>query len=93
MFHVRQPKAAIDGVAMFLIGCLLLAGAIIVNVAVTAIANIAAAGEASAPLSPFDFDADGDIDLRDFAVFQNTFDLDYFAVFRLGFTGPYVEEG
>jgi hypothetical protein len=47
------------------------------------------AGEVlSAPLSPFDFDDDGDIDLRDFAAFQNIYDLDDFAVFHSGFTGP-----
>ena len=45
-------------------------------------------GTPQTPLSPFDSDGDGDIDLRDFAVFQNTFDLDNFAVFLDGFTGP-----
>jgi hypothetical protein len=42
----------------------------------------------STPLSPFDFDRDGDIDLRDFAAFQDIYDLDYLAVFLANFTGP-----
>jgi hypothetical protein len=43
--------------------------------------------------SPFDSDGDGDIDLRDFAAFQNTYDLDHFAAFQVGFTGPHAGKG
>lgn len=53
-----------------------------------AVLTVATPTVVSEPESPFDSDADGDIDLRDFAVFQNTYELDNFAVFLYGFTGP-----